>query len=180
MPETRHSRAASVDLRPATRPLGRGAQERTPPHPSPHFLHDGEDVLVCERGGCYRRRSFISAVLARGAPPRTTPGPFGRKSRHPSADPPHPPSPGTAPIPLTSLHFQNEGILEGLALSAPLSTSLRRSWNDQPICRKRFYYSPKRGRARGREWLAASENERVALKPQRSFEHFYLMIQAAA
>src|SRR6476660_6964788 len=20
-------------------------------HPSPHFLHDGEDVLVCERGG---------------------------------------------------------------------------------------------------------------------------------
>jgi LysR family glycine cleavage system transcriptional activator len=30
------------------------------------------------------------------------------------------------------------------------------------------------------EWLAASENERVALKPQRSFEHFYLMIQAAA
>src|SRR4051812_17961757 len=72
MPETRHSRAASVDLRPATRPLGRGAQERTPPHPSPHFLHDGEDVLVCERGGCDRRRSFISAVLARGAPPRTT------------------------------------------------------------------------------------------------------------
>src|SRR3954469_3526751 len=41
-------------------------------HPSPHFLHDGEDVLVCERGGCDRRRSFISAVLARGAPPRTT------------------------------------------------------------------------------------------------------------
>jgi DNA-binding transcriptional LysR family regulator len=30
------------------------------------------------------------------------------------------------------------------------------------------------------DWLAASENERVALKPQRSFEHFYLMIQAAA
>jgi DNA-binding transcriptional LysR family regulator len=30
------------------------------------------------------------------------------------------------------------------------------------------------------EWLAASENERVSLKPQRSFEHFYLMIQAAA
>ena len=30
------------------------------------------------------------------------------------------------------------------------------------------------------EWLAASENERVVLKPQRSFEHFYLMIQAAA
>jgi DNA-binding transcriptional LysR family regulator len=30
------------------------------------------------------------------------------------------------------------------------------------------------------EWLAASENERVALKPQRNFEHFYLMIQAAA
>ena len=29
------------------------------------------------------------------------------------------------------------------------------------------------------EWLAASENERVVLKPQRSFEHFYLMIQAA-
>src|SRR3954462_1834988 len=31
-------------------------------HPSPLFLHDGEDVLVCERGGCDRRRSFISAV----------------------------------------------------------------------------------------------------------------------
>ena len=30
------------------------------------------------------------------------------------------------------------------------------------------------------DWLVASENERVALKPQRSFEHFYLMIQAAA
>ena len=30
------------------------------------------------------------------------------------------------------------------------------------------------------DWLAASENERVALKLQRSFEHFYLMIQAAA
>src|SRR4051794_41602844 len=43
------------------------------PHSSPHFLHDGEDVLVCERGGCDRRRSFISAGLARGAPPRTTP-----------------------------------------------------------------------------------------------------------
>src|SRR3954454_20574526 len=81
-------------------------------HSSPHFLHDGGDVLVCERGGCDRRRSFISAVLARGAPPRTTPGPFGRKSRHPSADPPHPPGPGTAPIPLSFLHFQNEGILE--------------------------------------------------------------------
>src|SRR4051812_6593554 len=39
-------------------------------------------------------------------------GPFGRKSRHPTADPPHRPGPGTAPIPLTSLHFQNEGILE--------------------------------------------------------------------
>jgi len=30
------------------------------------------------------------------------------------------------------------------------------------------------------DWLAASENERVALKPQRAFDHFYLMIQAAA
>jgi len=30
------------------------------------------------------------------------------------------------------------------------------------------------------DWLGASENERVALKPHRSFEHFYLMIQAAA
>jgi LysR family glycine cleavage system transcriptional activator len=30
------------------------------------------------------------------------------------------------------------------------------------------------------DWLIASENERVTLKPQRSFEHFYLMIQAAA
>jgi LysR family transcriptional regulator, glycine cleavage system transcriptional activator len=30
------------------------------------------------------------------------------------------------------------------------------------------------------DWLAASETERVDLKPQRSFEHFYLMIQAAA
>src|SRR3954466_2932594 len=46
-------------------------------HPSPHFLHDGEDVLVCERGGCDRRRSVISAVLARGGPPRTTPAPSG-------------------------------------------------------------------------------------------------------
>src|SRR4051794_26735583 len=79
------------------------------PHSSPHFLHDG---IVCERGGCDRWRSFISAVLARGAPPRTTPAPFGQKSRPPSADPPHPPGPGTAPIPLTSLHFQNEGILD--------------------------------------------------------------------
>src|SRR4051812_36429046 len=39
-------------------------------------------------------------------------GPFGQKSPHPTADPPHRPGPGTAPIPLTSLHFQNEGILE--------------------------------------------------------------------